>query len=485
MIHIEKDRFVENVRRKFLGINDLLDEFDRVLPQHGPKNFLHATKLYIYVFQKYFEDKLKREQSEEDVIKLCKEIMNWLVEVHEHFFPYLAESKDASVPSELFPAFVQIVRKLFKIKSGFEFGLFPSWEHNYGFYGFQDIMKNKDISLLVEFLPDETQKDISEKAEKLPQWIVFYSYPHVETNLTLSLTPLIHEIAHLKDHDEKIHTTLLPEKFHEESFNKYITLITTSPAPSGRKVKKDAGSEVQLTVGDFLSIENLKQSEYKKISKIITNWIKEIVADLLTVHVIGPAYLFSFIETLIMPGTNENYSDTHPSAWLRLKLMVEEIEFLGYTKDLHNIKLRDKLKEYNERLSEYKASPTEPISEVAYLSIKDKFPEIQKKVREVIGEGSFKCSIYNKNVPMLIEEFKKGIPPIERWSEEKNDFEPYDFISILNAAWEFYETDFDQFYNLLDAKSDGEKWSAYNNFNSLLLKAIETVELIKIYKRSN
>ncbi len=408
MIHIERDRYIENVRRKFLGISDLLDDLDCILPSHGPKKFLRATKLYIKVLQAYFEDKLKREGTEEGIINLCNEIIDRLVEVHEHYFPFISEGKDTSVPSELFPAFVYIVKKLFKMKSKFEFGLFPSWEHNYGFYGFHDI--KQIISLLVKFLPDEAKKDIFKEAEDLPLWIVFYSYPYVETNLTLSLTPLIHEIAHLKDHDEKIHTTLLPEKLHEDSFNEYIKQITASPAPSGRTIKKGT-SEEQLTFGDFLPENDIRRSEFKKISEIITNWVKEIVADLLAVHVIGPAYLFSFIETCIMPGTNENYSYTHPSAWLRLKLILEEIEFLGYIKDFHNINLRNKIKGYKEKLLKYNASPDEPISKVAYSSIEGKFLAIQEKVREIIEKDSFKCSMYNESVPELIEEFKKGHHP--------------------------------------------------------------------------
>jgi len=59
-------------------------------------------------------------------------------------------------------------------------------------------------------------------------------------------------------------------------------------------------------------------------------WLKELIADLLAVHAMGPAYCFSFVEFLAHGSVENLPDDQHDQPAYRLGLIFDEIEYLGY-----------------------------------------------------------------------------------------------------------------------------------------------------------
>lgn len=74
---------------------------------------------------------------------------------------------------------------------------------------------------------------------------------------------------------------------------------------------------------------------------ILKNWIKEIIADLLSIRLIGPSYLYSFMFFSLLLSDSDTFNKTHPSPDYRMSLMISTLEKKGFKlehiKNLYNI----------------------------------------------------------------------------------------------------------------------------------------------------
>jgi len=64
-----------------------------------------------------------------------------------------------------------------------------------------------------------------------------------------------------------------------------------------------------------------------KMYEIVSSWVKEIFADILALHVMGPSYYFSFVNLFMLePYGLKCHSKSHPSPLSRILLMHRELE---------------------------------------------------------------------------------------------------------------------------------------------------------------
>lgn len=109
---------------------------------------------------------------------------------------------------------------------------------------------------------------------------VILELPKIEKENPLMWTILIHEIGHNLD-------------------DKYL------------KITKETFKNIHFPANDL---------------KILKKWIKEIVADLISLRIIGPAYMMSFMFFNLLSGNLESFSNTHPSPKYRLLLMESKLK---------------------------------------------------------------------------------------------------------------------------------------------------------------
>ncbi len=90
---------------------------------------------------------------------------------------------------------------------------------------------------------------------------------------------------------------------------------------------------------------------------ILKDWIKEIISDLLSIRIIGPSYLYSFMFFSLLLSDLDAFN-THPSPEYRISLMMSTLEKKGFKmapiRDLYDI-LRQR--QSKNLISEYDSCP--------------------------------------------------------------------------------------------------------------------------------
>ncbi len=213
---------------------------------------------------------------------------------------------------------------------------------------------------------------------------------------------------------------------------------------------------------------NYKKQELERVIiveqtlKIIKNWIVTIASDLLAIHTFGPAYLFAFSKYLF-------YTNVHKlSVPLRnrLKIMLEEIKQLNYTK---NVEIKDEIEKL-EKCAEEETS-------YAKREIFDLIPKVKGEIKKLSKGKSFTQHMFEEEVPFLISSISNLTPPNEILDFKNKTSHPARIISILNAGWLLKLTKINKIYQLLNAKTREEKSQVDIKLNGLIQKSIELCEI--------
>jgi hypothetical protein len=89
-------------------------------------------------------------------------------------------------------------------------------------------------------------------------------------------------------------------------------------------------------VSDFARARNIDDADANAtVSSALRAWITEAFCDCLAVYHLGPTYLYSFVCEVIA-GSLDEAGPSHPSARQRIRLLLDELDRLGWTQVMQN-----------------------------------------------------------------------------------------------------------------------------------------------------
>lgn len=481
MDSIDQKTYLEVVKQKLHTLRKLTEDLERPLPSktahkfiEGVRYILDAIDIFLLYRINYLKATLSGNPGElaAQIAFNAKVALRILGAIHRQYFPLLHA---ASQPSEyLFQPSIDRAVKLFA--KDCELTLVPDFEYNYAFVGIERFAAT-EIGLLEAHSDHATKvalEPIKQKAAGLPQWVSFLHFPVADRDSALNLCILAHELAHLVDKTAQVYQKLMPIELDKDSFDELVA--GRCSAPVGVKPKSGAPP---LTIGSVFTPKAIENQCYLDCNKMLENWIRELIADIVAIHGIGPASFFAFNDFFAYMGSENRPSSSHPAAAFRLLIMLEELRTLGY--GASSEPLDSALNEAFVRV-QGDASGVMYTGEakVVYKTIQKNLPDLLIKIRQFISPYSFKVTSYQLTAPRVLKLLKAGIAPIEIYDESSDTMRPVSVMSVLNAGWELYKTDLGAFYNQF--KNGVEEMERLQNLNHLLFKAIEAGEVVRRWK---
>jgi len=483
---IDQKTYLEVFEQKLHSLRKLVQDLRRGLPNRTSDQFIQGLNLIIDAVELFLHqrvDNLKAAlagnplELAEQIAFHSKVALRILGALHEEYLPLLhAESQRNEYL--VYPSIDRAVR-LFT--ESFELTLVPDFEYNYAFVG-KENFASREIELLEAHSDQGTKSALAALRGKtaLKQWITFLHFPVADRDSALNLCVLAHELAHLVDEATKIYQKLLPIELDKSSFDELVDARCNTPAYGGITAST---SGPQLTFEKIFTKPGVEARCYLSCNEVLERWIREIIADILAIHAIGPASYFAFNDFFAYMGAENIPSSSHPAPAFRLQLMLDELkDTMGYMSSSSAID--SVLTEAMPRVAAgANAAKYKDEANVVQKTI-EKNPgknadNFLAKIRPVISGYSFKASAYGQQVPDVLRRLRSGIAPIEVL-DSSGAMSPASVVAILNAGWELYKTDIDGFYG--EFRGDVPKMERLANLNHLLFKAIEASEVARRWK---
>ena len=479
---IDQKTYLAVFDEKLYSVRKLIQELERGLHSRASGEFIQGLRLIVEAADTFLQHRVKNlqttlagkpQQLEVEVAFNAKVALRILGSVHQQYLPLLhAESQRNEY---LFYPSIERAVSLFTDSS--ELTLVPDFEYNYAFEG-KEFFANREIELLEKHSDQDTRKALADLRIKtsLKRWITFLHFPVADRDSALNLCILAHELGHLIDATTKIYQTTLPIELDKASFEELVDTRCSTPA-SG--IKSKSGSP-QLTFETIFTKSGVQARCYLACNEMLEHWIQELIADILSIHAIGPASYFAFNDFFAYMGAENIWSNSHPAPAFRLKLMLDELkDVMGYCSSKSSV---DKvLNEAATRVNSSVNSTTyKNEAKVVYNTIAKNLHVLLSKIRPVISSYSFKASTYEETVPQIMKRLRAGIAPIETFDKSQGRMVPAPVISILNAGWELYKTGLTGFYSQF--RSDVPELERLDTLNHLLFKAIEASEVVRRWK---
>lgn len=244
-----------------------------------------------------------------------------------------------------------------------------------------------------------------------------FSFPLANSRNILANCALLHEFGHLVVDSlglvQQLGGRLLPET------RERIMDI----------VRKHAQVDKQA---DFAIMERISST-----NRILENWIHESLADMIGLHLLGPAHLFTFIYWIQLLHSHQVDDQEHPCDSYRLKLMLDGVGNLGW-QDLFRQET-PLVWERAQRISQLQRQEGDPRYDAATECLAVLGQTIFDVARDACSAATYQPETFTSCKENIIALLEHGIPPAEILDSKSSIFRQFDAISILNAGWLFYE----------------------------------------------
>lgn len=230
---------------------------------------------------------------------------------------------------------------------------------------------------------------------------------------------------------------------------------------------------------DYLNISNRivkegitdKRIDYSH-QTILINWIKEIISDLLSIRVMGPSYVYSFIFYNLLISDLDAFSSTHPSPKDRILIMMSTLEKKGFEltciKDLYDL-ICQRQKQTKNFISVIDTCPE--------CGIKiDPIPDIEKIKEEFCQLVDFSVKILNE---IEVREFTPdNIVNGKKLAENLNNFIP------ISSSKKMNDTDLKKLYSSFN-KETNDVYSLLEKFEEKPNSVSEIINAGWLHKINN
>jgi hypothetical protein len=340
-----------------------------------------------------------------------------------------------------------------------ELTLIPAFDYLYGFSGIRSLAKSH-IERLGQF---GTKEQRLQDSTGLPDWVVFLSFPILEHRSALNQIVLAHELAHFVIHLNDLASKLQPFTLDKKAFDELLSAVTHLP--------------LRYFATPLSSAEEFQQHCYEVCSEMVKSWLQEIMADLIAVHALGPAYYLAFLEYLAHSSLDDTPDRIHPAPSYRCCKLLDELSFLGYSNS--STAVSDSLwaqQSQSEAAAAKAISRYDGPEKVAHATVKAKLPEVLKLVREFCAGFSYKAEKYNSEVKPLVACLAQGMVPMNTYKQTTN-LQPVAPVPILNAGTELYATQWSRFEGLFTPGLSRAELLA--SLNGLIFKSLELNEVVR------
>ena len=482
MQEIDQKTYLDVFEQKLYSLRKLVQDLQRGLPSPKPEQFIRGLSLIIDAVETFLSRRTASLQvalaGNPDALAAqiafhAKVALRILGSLHQEYLPLLhAESQRNEY---LFKPSIDRAVGLFT-RSGFELTLIPDFQYNYAFDG-KENFATREVELLERHSDPDTKAALVKLRNEaaLKQWIVFLHFPVAERDSALKLCILAHELGHFVDETNKIYRELLPIELDKDSFEQLVDARGKTPAYGGGTPK----SAQQLTFDTIFTRAGVEALCYRSCNEMLERWIREIIADILAAHAIGPASYFAFNDFLACMGAENATSNSHPAPAFRLQLILKELkDTMGYMNSASAID--SVLSEALPRVAAGAASANyRDEAKVVHTTIEKNLVNLLVKIRAVVSAYSFDASAYQRTVRDILKRLRAGVAPIEVL-DAQGEMSAASVVGILNAGWELYKTDRAGFYG--EFKDDVLELERLGSLNHLLFKAVEASEVKRRWK---
>jgi hypothetical protein len=352
------------------------------------------------------------------------------------------------------------------------FILLPMYEYN---FTYQDLIQPLK-TMLKDVLP-HIEEILSPFAKKF----AVIGFPLVQRENILLNSLLAHEVGHSINEENLIVENLMGK----------VSIDIKKVDEITKEWSRWPGEKTEVTLTSFIEFAALKAEVHKMATRWISNWLKELVSDVLAFHLVGPAYLFALTNFLLTLTGVDGESSDYPPPRMRIKLMLDEFDEMGYPKTLRSIKTEDNtIKEIaikflkiaedtNVFLSEIEEEEKDKFAILIHDSVTRVIPELRKTINDIIGPNEYTPREFSKDVFPLILSLDSFVPPAEISAEK-----PAAPISILNAGMLYEMLLMENLYKTLEASTPTDKLYARHKLHQLTLKALELSSIQSSMKKA-
>jgi len=386
-------------------------------------------------------------------IKLYAELLG---KVHK-LYEFIEVSRVENIPQSL----VYLIEHLTKnIESESAFVLVPTYQNNYLY-----IELSQHLHSMFE-LAIENVNDLFPLEDKKFSILMF---PFAYKNTFFSYFLLAHEIGHFIENRYDIVADL----------SQNINLDFQRIDAIARNIILTSFSQFDQPLELFdRNWDSVLARTNSLLRKIIDNWMKELVCDLLAINMLGPSYIISFVEFILTHANPSIGSTRHPPPLLRLNLLMSEYETSGFYKEFEGSTL-DYIKKFHECILEIKGEFSEieinkdSIGELyyyAYETVEAQLDNIKEKILEITESLNIKCNV--KKIVEEIEPLRNSIVELVVPCELKLGV-PADPVSVLNAAVVVYLVETENIFSKYQKVLNKSKIEIVNSLNELSIKGLE------------
>lgn len=171
------------------------------------------------------------------------------------------------------------------------------------------------------------------------------------------------------------------------------------------------------------------------VPKIFENWVREIIADLIAVRLVGPAVLFSSRLAALTVGVLDNDSRSHPSSRFRFLWMLEHLDKLGYMNPESKATVSKVLSSWHADLkrADSNAAETSPEFQSVHSVLDDSNikNKLHSLVEAMVPDPAYDAEVFGANVPAIVDNFESQLPHCGEGVDTG-----IHLASVFNAAWE-------------------------------------------------
>lgn len=308
------------------------------------------------------------------------------------------------------------------------------------------------------------ESDQHEVVQSIPAVLAVLAFPAAEKENVLFHSILGHEVGHA-----------LSERFGSVKACKKFCLLEDEM--------------YRLTKGESLDMFELNTLQ-RNSTKILAEWIDELISDAWSVWLMQPASLFA-IHAL---DPLQSASDDHPPGYLRFNIMLECLRRMGFMdiaeeeewlKNIFNkIESDGNQSKITQKDALHYQIPFATLENVLDKIVDHVMENATDAAEEEINPDDFAQKWLSEQHP-LIERLLNYVPPDCLEGTIGDDLIPADLSSIINAGWSVYFGYWSQFCEGLSAGDLNAQYDARKKLNRLLLKAIELSSIVKQTKEGN
>lgn len=347
------------------------------------------------------------------------------------------------------------------------FIIVPIFDYNYMYW---DIMKPLKKSLKNALSTAEIDKIFS----NMPEKYAVFGLPLITKNDIVLNSLLAHELGHFLDE-----TKLLTE-----NVLKKVELDDKKIEALMKRMEKTRLGEKEVALTYFITTETLRAQLIRVAATQISEWITELISDDIAFHLFGPIFLHSISNFLITLIKLDEASSDHPPSRLRISLLLQEFETMGYQRMAAEItdpsdkkemesfmELTTQLKQLLVTIKPEKSNePPEALAfqEIVMDAVEKVVPEIRKEVHQLVAKLEYSAFEFKKDIFALSKTLGYVVPP-----SEIQVGKPASYVSILNAGAFFKLLHSSEMNDIFKAESNLDKLEVRDKINSLILKALE------------